>query len=81
MIKIEKNIGLSIASVLVVLLFLMSFGHKIEVLNKEKILTPAGIGDGVFFSMADFLTYNVFIVGCVLSIIYLFLLIGSRSKK
>ncbi|MEJ5105522.1 hypothetical protein [Chryseobacterium sp. MYb328] len=79
--KIENKIGLSIGIVVTVLLFLMLFGSDIDVLNKGRVLTPSGIGDGVFYSMTDYLTYNVFIVGCILSILYVILLIGSRSKK
>lgn len=79
--KLENKIGISLGAVIVILFFLMSFGGDIESLNKEKIFTPSGTGEGVFYSLADFLTYNVFIIGCVLSVFYVILLIDSRSKK
>lgn len=79
--NIEKKVGISIGVLLALLLFLMSFGGEIEALNKGEIITSVGIGEGVFSSMKDFLTYHVFIIGCVLSILYLLLIIGQRIKK
>ncbi|WP_313091909.1 hypothetical protein [Chryseobacterium flavum] len=80
MTKLENKIGISIGVIVIILLFLMSIGNEIEVLNRGKIFTSNGIGEGVFYSMADFLTYNVFIVGCVLSILYLLFFVKSLKK-
>ena len=79
--KIEKKIGIMIGLVLAILLFLMTFGNDIDSINSGRVLTPKDVGAGVFYSMTDLITFTTFIIGCTLSVLYFFLIIGKRSNK
>ncbi|AZA93060.1 Uncharacterised protein [Chryseobacterium nakagawai] len=79
--KLNLKLGIALGIFTTILLGLIMFGKDIEFLNKDKVVTSAGIGDGIFFSMADFLTYNVFVICCVISVISICINIKGFSKS
>ncbi|MGK6342901.1 hypothetical protein ACMGDK_11715 [Chryseobacterium sp. DT-3] len=82
MIKPEHKLGMAMSTSVVVLLILMCFKNEINFLSKDdRIFISAGIGDGVFFSMGDFLTYNVFVISGVLTVLWIYSNIIERLKN
>lgn len=66
----------------VVWLTLMFSKNEVDILSKEYyVFTASALGDGVFFSMGDFLTYNAFIISAVLTIFSLSISITKFFRK
>jgi len=78
--KYENILGIYLIISLLIFFTLICFGDNIEFLNKGKIVTD-GIGNGVFYSLSDLLTYTVFIIGCTISVIYLSTIILLKNVK
>ncbi|MDV7696276.1 hypothetical protein N6B72_05010 [Chryseobacterium soli] len=68
----DSKLGVVMSISVILLLILIFFKNDIDFLSKENnIYTSAGIGNGVFFSIGDFLTYNIFVISAVLTILWI----------
>ncbi|SHF19392.1 hypothetical protein [Chryseobacterium vrystaatense] len=78
--KEGDKLGVAMTISVIVLILLMCLKNEIGFLSREdRIFTE--FADGVFFSIGDFLTYNVFVICAVLTILWIYSNISERLSK